>query len=244
MEVDGCFSHQQEKKLARLCSNKTKYKSFHTAVGTLQHSKEHLAPTWTPNRDFCWIIHHEATYTGTVAYLRHRFAPPPTSMHYIWISELSVSVVRHERKYTFTYTCTRAHTHTNTVSQIRSRRSLQCFLLAFCEENQKNAENCGGRFCCSQCILGLTDRAAVSFSCKNTAEKKECLQLWRRPFHLSPSQSTLWFIWNSVVYDAEATCYSTTFVTLTARQCCRCNKKHNAYCWKYTPGSDSNVDII
>lgn len=44
--------------------------------------------------------------------------PPPTSMHYIWISELS---------HTWTCTCT----HTNTQSQIWSWRSRQCFPLAF-----------------------------------------------------------------------------------------------------------------
>lgn len=57
MGVDRGFSKPAGEKQAGLCNNKTKLRSYHTAVGTLQHSKEHLAPTWTPTRDFCWIIH-------------------------------------------------------------------------------------------------------------------------------------------------------------------------------------------
>lgn len=118
MEVNRCFFAPAGEKQARLRSNKTKHKSFHTAPGTLQHAKEHLAPTWTPNGDFCWIIHSEVSNTETVAYLQHRFASPPTSMHYIWISELSVQWCDIRGKYTFTYTCTCAHTHKHTKSNM------------------------------------------------------------------------------------------------------------------------------
>lgn len=140
-------------KQARLRSNKTKYQSFHTAVGTLQHSKEHLAPTWTPNGDFCWIIHSEVSNTETVAYLQHRFAsPPPLCIIYESVSFLFNGATWEEN--THSHTHAHARTHTNTQTQIWSRWSLQCFLLAFHEKNTENAENFGGRFCCSQHIPG------------------------------------------------------------------------------------------
>lgn len=101
-------------KQARLRSNKTKYQSFHAAVGTLQHSKEHLAPTWTPNGDFCWIIHSEVSSTETVAYLQHRFASPP-HLYALYMNQWAFcSMVWHERKiHIHIHMHMRAHTQTH-----------------------------------------------------------------------------------------------------------------------------------
>lgn len=140
-------------KQARLRSNKTKYKSFHTAVGTLQHSKEHLAPTWTPNGDFCWIIHSEVSSTETVAYLQHRFAsPPPPCIIYESVSFLFNGATWEENTHSHTHAHARTHTQTRKL-KYDPGDPFSVFFWLFMRKTE-NAENFGGRFCCWQHIPG------------------------------------------------------------------------------------------
>lgn len=147
------------KKQARLCNNKTKFRSFHTAVDTLQNSKEHLAPTWTPTRDFCWIIHSEVSNTETVAYLQQRFASP--HLYALYMNQwASVQWCNTRGKYTRTCTSTRTNTH----SQIWSPRSL---LLAF----SRGKNECGRFYCWKYSRLSRQSSSIELFMQEHCREK-------------------------------------------------------------------------
>lgn len=151
MEVDGCFSKPAGEKQTGLFNNKTKFRSSHTAVGTLQHSEEHLAP-WTPTRDFCWIIHSEVSNTETVAYLQHHFASPHLVALYMnqWAF---CSMVQHQRKiHMDMHMHTHKHTQSNMIPEIPS-----VFSIGFLRERKKTF---GGRLCLSKYSRQMEQRWA------------------------------------------------------------------------------------
>lgn len=127
MGVDRCFSKPAGEKQARLCSNKTKFRSFHIAVGTLQNSKEHLAPAWTPTRESWWIIHSEVS--------RNRRLPstpvcsPSPHPYALYMNQWNFcSMVRHKEN-------THGHAHAQTHKvKYDPRDPFTVFCCCFCAE--------------------------------------------------------------------------------------------------------------